>query len=177
MAKILAFAGSNSTTSINYKLVKYTAELIENHDVRLFDLSNYPFPMYSEDLEKKEGYSNSLVEFKNEIQNADGIVLSVNEHNGNYSAYFKNLIDWLSRLERKFMGETKVFLMATSPGGRGAKGALEATMAVLPRFGTEIVSTFSLPSFKDNFSDDSGIANNELSDAHNEALETFLNSL
>ena len=54
MAKILAFAGSNSSTSINYQLVKYTASLIENHEIQLMNMSNYPFPMYSEDAEKKE---------------------------------------------------------------------------------------------------------------------------
>ena len=31
MAAILAFAGSNSSTSINYKLVKYTTSLIDGH--------------------------------------------------------------------------------------------------------------------------------------------------
>ena len=177
MAKILAFAGSNSSTSINYQLVKYTSGLIENHDVRLLDLSNYPFPMYSEDLEKKEGFSNSLIELKNEIQNADGIVLSLNEHNGGFSAYFKNVLDWLSRLEKKFFAETKVFLMSTSPGGRGAIGSLETANNVMPRFGAEIISTFSLPSFHANFNVDNGISESQLSDDYKKALETFLNSL
>ncbi|MDT0607753.1 NADPH-dependent FMN reductase [Croceitalea rosinachiae] len=177
MAKILVFAGSNSSASINYELVKYTASIIENHDIQLLNMANYPFALYSEDIEKKEGYSNSLVELKNDIQNADGIILAVNEHNGNPSAYFKNILDWLSRLERKFMSETKVLLMSTSPGKRGGIGALEIVNTMLPRFGAEIVTTFSLPSFHDNFSPSKGISDTELSDIYEKALEAFLNSL
>lgn len=177
MAQLLAFAGSNSSTSINYKLVKYTAGLIENHEIHLLNLANFPFPMYSADIEKKEGYSNSLVELKNDIQKVDGLVLSVNEHNGIPSAYFKNVLDWLSRLERKFMMDKKVFLMSASTGQRGAIGSLKIIEGLLPRFGAEIVATFSLPSFKENFEQSIGITNEELTKQFKEALQTFLNSL
>ena len=176
MAAILAFAGSNSSTSINYKLVQHTASLMEGHDIRLLNMAGYPFPMYSEDDEKEKGYSNSLVELKNDIKRANAIILSVNEHNGNPSAYFKNLLDWLSRLERKFLEDTKVLLMATSPGKRGAIGALEAINNMLPRFGAEIVATFSLPSFHENF-DGKTIVDQELRENHEAALAAFLESL
>jgi NAD(P)H-dependent FMN reductase len=120
MANILAFAGSNSSTSINYQLVKHTVSLMENHQIQLINMAKLPFPMYSEDYEKKNGYSNSLVELKNDIGNADGIVLSVSEHNSNPSAFFKNVLDWLSRIDRNFLENTKVLLMSTSPGKGGA---------------------------------------------------------
>lgn len=176
MAAILAFAGSNSSTSINFKLVQYTTSLVEGHNIQLLDMTRYPFPMFSEDDEKQKGYSNSLVEFKQDIQKADGLILSVNEHNGNPSAYFKNVLDWLSRLDRKFMEGTKVLLMSTSGGKRGGKGSLEVIQQLLPRFGAEVISTFSLPSFHDNFSKD-GILDESLKTEHQEALQTFLDSL
>lgn len=177
MAKILAFAGSNSSTSINYQLVKHTTSLVENHEIRLLNMVNYPFPMYSPDLEKKEGYSNSLVELKNDIQKSDALFISVNEHNGMPSAYFKNVLDWLSRLERKFLLNKKVLLMSTSPGQRGGIGALEMIEAVLPRFGGEVVATFSLPSFTANFDPGKGITNSGHEQSHRKALETFLAAL
>ncbi|PRX54692.1 NADPH-dependent FMN reductase [Flagellimonas meridianipacifica] len=176
MAEILAFAGSNSSTSINYELVKYTVSLIDNHNVQTLDMSRYPFPMYSADEEKKKGFSNSLIEFKGYLQQSQGLILSVNEHNGNPSGYFKNLLDWLSRLERKFLEDTLVFLMSASTGKGGGKGALEVINTILPRFGAEIASTFSLPSFGETF------AAGEISDAalreqHAAALQTFLQKL
>jgi len=177
MSAILAFAGSNSTTSINYSLVKYTASLIEGHQVRLLNMANYPFPMYSEDAEKEQGYSNALKELYDDIQEVDALIISVNEHNGGQSAYFKNLIDWLSRLDRSFIKESKIFLMSTSPGKRGAIGSHERTEKMLTRFGAEIISTFSLPSFKDNFDSEKGITDKELAGQHRQALQHFLSKI
>ncbi len=174
MSTILAFAGSNSSASINYKLVKYTASLASEHKVQLMNMANLPFPLYSEDYEKENGFSNSLVEIKNDIQNADGIIISVNEHNSGPSAYFKNFLDWLSRLDKRFLEDKKVLLMSTSPGGRGAIGAHEATKNILPRFGATSVISFSLPSFYQNFEEGKGIIDPELSKAHQKVVADFL---
>ncbi|MFK5974799.1 MAG: NAD(P)H-dependent oxidoreductase [Flavobacteriaceae bacterium] len=177
MASILAFAGSNSSTSINYTLVKHTVSLTLDHEIQTMNMANCLFPMYSEDNEKEKGYSNSLVEFKNAIQKADALIISVNEHNGSPSAYFKNLIDWLSRLERSFLSDKKILLMSTSPGKRGGIGALEVVKGLLPRFGAEIVATFSLPSFAANFDSQEGITDKDLAQEHQNALEEFLKTL
>ena len=174
---ILAFAGSNSSNSINYKLVRYTSSLVDSHQVQLLNMANFPFPMYSEDYEKEKGFSNSLMELRDDIKNSDGLIISLNEHNSNPSAYFKNLIDWLSRLERNFLAEKKVFLMSASPGGRGAIGALTLIEKLLPRFGAEVITTFSLPSFHQNFDSEKGITDAELADSHQSALEEFISQL
>ena len=176
MAAILAFAGSNSSTSINYRLVQYTTSLLDDQEYRLLNMAQYPFPMYSEDDEKQTGYSNSLRELKEDIQNAEGLILSVNEHNGNPSAYFKNVLDWLSRLDRNFLAGTKIFLMSTSRGKRGAKGSFEVVQNMLPKFGGEIVASFSLPEFHENFGNE-GITDEIFKKAHAEALATFLETL
>lgn len=176
MAKILAFAGSNSSTSINLQLVKYTAAQIENQDVRILDMTRYPFPMYSSDTEKQKGFSNSLVEFKNEFAQVDGVILSVNEHNGNISAYFKNIMDWLSRLERNFLADKPILLMSASPGKGGAKSALGRAEQMLPYFGGKVVATFSLASFHQNLTKE-GFATTEIATEHAAALQTFLQNL
>jgi len=177
MGKILAFAGSNSSTSINFKLVKHTVNAIEGHRVQLLNMANFPFPMYSADYEKEQGYSNSLIELKNDIGKADGIILSVNEHNSQPSAYFKNLLDWLSRIERNFLQDKSVLLMSTSGGKRGGKGSLETSKNLLPRFGAKVTATFSLPLFAENFNENEGIVDTELASAHQQALKVFLAEL
>jgi NAD(P)H-dependent FMN reductase len=174
MASFLAFAGSNSSTSINYSLVQYTVSLIEDHEIQLLNMVNMPFPIYSEDLEREQGFSNSLIEFKDELQAADGLIISVNEHNGNPSAYTKNLFDWLSRLERKFLDKANILLMSTSGGKRGGAGSLQVIESLLPRFGGKILATFSLPSYNENFSLEEGITDDALAAAHREALNSFL---
>ena len=177
MATILALAGSNSSTSINFKLVRYTVGLISGEEVQLINMANYPFPMYSEDNEREMGFSNSLIELRNDIIKAKGVIISVNEHNSNPSAYFKNVLDWLSRLEIKFLENTEVLLMATSPGKRGAQGSLEVAEKLLPRFGANVSATFSLPSFYENFDSEKGIIDKDLSERHRQALNEFLSKI
>ena len=174
---ILAFAGSNSSKSINYNLVRYTAGLVKDHNVEVLNMANYPFPLYSEDHERQKGFSNSLMELRDDIRASEGLIISVNEHNSNPSAYFKNLIDWLSRLERKFFDGKKILLMSTSPGGRGAIGALGITEKIITRFGGETAATFSLPSFHQNFDAEKGITDPDLASSHQEALDTFLSKI
>ncbi len=177
MATILAFAGSNSSTSINFKLVRYTVSVLDSHNVQLLNMANCPFPMYSEDYEKKNGFSNSLIELKKDIQKADGLIISVNEHNSNPSAYFKNLIDWLSRLDKNFIKGKKVFLMSTSPGKRGAIGAQETVKKIFTRFGAEVLESFSLPSFQNNFEPEKGIIDEDLEGLHKNALANFISKI
>lgn len=177
MAKIIAFAGSNASASINYQLVKHTCDLVEGHEIQLLNMSNFPFPMFSVDLEKDKGYSNSLIELRDDIGASQGLILSVNEHNSNPSAFFKNMLDWLSRVERNFLSDTKVLLMSASPGKRGGISSLGNIEQLLPRFGAEILATFSLPGFNANFAPQKGITDPELKAAHADALQTFLKRL
>ncbi|WP_423999249.1 NADPH-dependent FMN reductase [Maribacter sp. IgM3_T14_3] len=177
MSYVLAFAGSNSSVSINFELVKYTASLLKVQEVRLRDLSKYPFPMYSEDTEKESGFSNSLVEFKEEIANSKGLIISVNEHNSYPSAYFKNTMDWLSRLDAKFFADKKILLMATSNGGRGAMGALDVAEKMVARFQGTVVESFSLPRYSENFDEVKGITNVELAKVHAEKVASFVKSI
>ncbi len=174
MAAILAFAGSNSSTSINFKLVKHTVSLVSDHSVQVLNMANLPFPMYSEDYENENGFSNSLVEIKNDIEKSKGLIISVNEHNSNPSAYFKNFIDWLSRLDKNFLDGKKILLMSTSSGARGGVGAHEVTKNLLPRFGASTITSFSLPSFSKNFEVGKGITDSGLAEAHQKALSDFL---
>ena len=148
--------------------------MVPGPEVQVLNMANYPFPMYSEDYEKSKGFSNSLMELRDDIKNSEGLIISVNEHNSNPSAYFKNLIDWLSRLERTFMEGKKVLLMSASPGGRGAIGALGIAEKLITRFGGDVVATFSLPSFNQNFDPKEGIVDSDLAQEHQNALKEFL---
>ncbi|WP_297707119.1 NAD(P)H-dependent oxidoreductase [uncultured Eudoraea sp.] len=177
MSAILALAGSNSSTSINFKLVQYTAGLIGDKEVQLLNMANYPFPLYSEDNEREMGFSNSLVELRDDIMKAKGVIISLNEHNSNPSAYFKNVLDWLSRLEIKFLEDTEVLLMSTSPGKRGGLGSLEIIEKLLPRFGANVGASFSLPSFYENFDSEKGITDSALAETHQRVLTEFLSKI
>jgi len=177
MSVILATAGSNSSTSINYKLVQYTTGCIDAYPVDCIELAGLDFPMYSEDLEKSAGIPKQVTDLRLRLQQSGGLVLSVNEHNGNPSAFFKNLLDWFSRDERRFLDGTPVFLMSTSGGKRGGISSRNVVEQMLQRFGAEVVSTFSLSGYYDNFSPEKGITDPDMAAEHLEALNNFLLSV
>ncbi|WP_111682783.1 NADPH-dependent FMN reductase [Winogradskyella tangerina] len=176
MKKIIAFAGSNSSTSINKQLATYAASQVSDVEVKVLDLNDFEMPIYSSDREKENGHPEEAIAFVDEIRNADGIVLSLAEYNGAYSGAFKNVFDWASRVEQKtFLGKP-MLLMATSPGGRGGASVLAMASDRFPRHDANIVGKFSLPSFGINFQDGK-IINSELNEALLEEVKQFEESL
>lgn len=156
MNKILAFAGSNSSSSINDALVRFAASQLQHTEAEVLRLTDYPQPIYSEDMERTDGFTDALESLYQHIRQADGLLIAVNEHNSGLSAFFKNVMDWLSRRDRKFLGDKQIIVMGTSPGGRGAISAIEYAEQTLPRFGATVVGTFSLPKFSETFSQEEG---------------------
>lgn len=152
MQKVIGFAGSTSSTSINKQLVKFTGTQLKNVHFDLIDLNAYPMPIYSTDEEKK-GIPPNAQKLSALFDTCDGFILSLAEHNGSYAAAFKNIFDWISRIEKNVFREKPLLLMATSPGGRGGKTVLEAASNSFPHMGAKEVTTFSLPSFYDHFKD------------------------
>ena len=132
MKQIIAFAGSNSKQSINKQLASYAADLVSLAEVKHLDLNDFDLPIYSIDLENERGIPENAIKFLDIIKSADGIVLSLAEHNGAYASVFKNLFDWMSRIDGKLWNETPMLLMATSPGGRGGSTVLEIAKGRFP---------------------------------------------
>ena len=151
MKKIIAFAGSNSKKSINKELAIFVASLVHNVEVEVLDLNDFQVPVYGVDDENEYGIPEKAQEFLKSIHSSDGIILSLAEHNGNFSAVFKNIYDWSSRIEQKLWNNIPMLLMATSPGGRGGSSVLSIAKNGFPHMGGNIVADFSLPSFYDNF--------------------------
>tara|TARA_R110002072_G_scaffold293232_3_gene462443 strand:+ start:12173 stop:12718 length:546 start_codon:yes stop_codon:yes gene_type:complete len=175
MTKILAFAGSNSSTSINHKLVEFAASQINSHEVKIIKLTDFPLEIFSEDIEKEKGFSVNLKSLLSEIEKADALIVSVNEHNSATSAFFKNVLDWLSRIKYKFLEDKKILLMSTSPGRGGAAKSLEYVKDVMTnRYNGTVVESFSFPSFNENFSKtENKITNETLALGFTDILQNF----
>ncbi len=169
--KIIAFGASTSSTSINRQLAAYVASQFKNGDVEVLDLNDFELPLFSVNLEKEIGKPKAAQAFVDKLKSADLLVISLAEHNGSYSAAFKNLFDWASRYELKMFESAPVFLLATSTGKGGGRKVLESGVYRFPKHGAEILATFSLPEFKTNFDAEKGIVDEELKAKLNEAIE------
>ncbi|MDC8004330.1 NAD(P)H-dependent oxidoreductase [Aureisphaera galaxeae] len=153
MKKIVALGGSNSKNSINKTLASYAASLVENSEVEVIDLNDYRLPLYGIDEETENGIPEDARKLDALLSSADGLVISLAEHNGSYSVAFKNVFDWLSRIDKEVWKQKPMLLMATSPGGRGGVTVLQAAKMSFPYLGGNIIADFSLPSFHKNFSE------------------------
>lgn len=144
--KIIAFAGSNGKTSINRELIAKTASLVDFADVEILDLRDSDAPIY-QDIIEDEGIPESILKLRKKLEEADAFIISTPEHNGFTSAFFKNILDWLSRIDRKTFGDKPVLFMSASPGGRAGLSVRESLMRLLPRWGANVVSNYGLGNF------------------------------
>lgn len=172
--KLLAFGASNSSDSINRQLAKYAASLFKNVAVDLLDLNDYEMPIYSKDREKKDGFPQLAQDFYKKIGDADFILISFAENNGNYTTAFKNILDWTSRINSKTFQEKPMLLLATSPGARGGGTVLDIAVKRMPFQGGIVKGSFSLPSFQQNFDIQKGeISNEELRDELRKIIDSI----
>lgn len=171
MKKIIAFAGSNSSTSINRQLVQHTLGYFSEFDLTFLDLNDFEMPIFSVDREK-EGFPPQAQQFIQAITQADAIICSLAEHNRSYTVAFKNIMDWCSRLDMNFFHNKPMMLMSTSPGGYGGGNVMKAAHSFFPKCGADVVTTFSLPSFYQNFTAGK-ISDEDLHNEHQEKIQFF----
>ena len=177
MKKIVAFGASSSKKSINKDLAAYAASTIEDAEAIVLDLNDFEMPIYSIDYENDNGIPEKAYKFKEVLKNADGIVISFAEHNSVYTAAFKNIFDWISRVEKIVWYNKPMFLLSTSDGDRGAKTVLEIAYNRMSFGNPHKIPIFSLPNFNKNFDKDNGIINNELNGKFQKALEVFVSNI
>jgi len=172
MKRIITIAGSNSQNSINRKLLTYASGLLAQVEIISIDLNDYVLPIYGVDFEDENGIPTAIKRLNELLDKADGFIIALAEHNGTYTAVFKNTLDWLSRVNMKVWRDKPTLLMATSPGGRGGVTVLQGAVNYFPFLGANVVGDFSLPSFFDNFSEE-GISNENLKEELIQKVQLF----
>lgn len=164
--KILAYAASNSSQSINRKLVDHAvqvlkAEILPGAEVETIDINDYEMPIYSIDREMADGIPAKAQQFYDKIGGADALLVSYAEHNGYYTAAYKNIFDWVSRVDQKiYQGKPKIVLSA-SPGPGAGANVTGAVAASAPFFAADVRATVNVGHFGENFDE----ATNTLTDA------------
>lgn len=152
----------------------YSAGLLSNATSTVVDLNEFEMPIYSVDREQDLGFPDAARRFSDRIAESDGIVISLAEHNGTYTAAFKNVLDWASRIHAgKLWQEKPMLVLSTSPGGRGGATVLNLALNHWPFMAGDIKANFSLPFFGKNFSAQDGIVDEELKKTLLQAVSSF----
>jgi chromate reductase len=149
--RILAFAASNNPQSINQQLALSVARLLPQAEVSSLNIDDYELPIYSEQREAELGAPAKVTAFLQQIAEADGIIVSFAEHNGTFTAAFKNLYDWASRSQRHIFQHKPALFLAAAPGPGGAQSVLQAAVQAAPFMGAKLTGTVSVPNFHQVF--------------------------
>lgn len=135
--KILAFAGSARTDSLNKRLVKVAARGAEaaGAEVTYLDFRELPLPLYDGDLEA-QGLPENVLKLKQLMVAHQGLLIASPEYNSSVSPLLKNAIDWASR---SLPGEAPLaayadkvaVIMSASPGALGGLRGLVHLRSIL----------------------------------------------
>ncbi|MCW5624896.1 MAG: NAD(P)H-dependent oxidoreductase [Burkholderiales bacterium] len=144
--RLLAFAGSLRTESLNKKLARAGADYARaaGADVEFIDLRDFPLPLFDEDLETAEGLPPNARRLKDLLISHHGFLLSCPEYNGSIPGVLKNAFDWISRQHGDESGLVPydgkvVALCSASPGQFAALRSLETTRNTLIHLGCWVV--------------------------------------
>ncbi|NGP88580.1 NADPH-dependent FMN reductase [Fodinibius halophilus] len=149
--QIIAFAGSNSPNSINEQLTKAAIDDISIDDVTYVDFKDMNIPMYGKAVEKEQGIPTPIKNLYQQMTKAEGFIVASPEHNGLLPAFFKNIIDWLTRIDQEIFMNKPVLLLSASPGDNGGATNLSILSDLMPFWGAEIVDTYSLGKYNEYF--------------------------
>jgi chromate reductase len=136
---VLAFAGSLRKGSYNRALLRAAQELApEGMSIEIFDLIGVP--LYNGDVEA-EGDPEAVVQLKQAIRDADGVLMATPEYNHGVAAVIKNAVDWASRPPRAApLGGKPVAILGASPGTTGtARGQSQLRQAF------EFTNSYAMP--------------------------------
>ncbi|MEZ5650783.1 MAG: NAD(P)H-dependent oxidoreductase [Burkholderiaceae bacterium] len=145
MNRILCFAASTRTASLNKKLARAAAVAAEMQGAhaRVLDLRDHPMPIYDGDLEQVEGVPAAAAELATEIAAHDALIIASPEYNGGPPALLKNTFDWITRLReadgvidgRATLAMKPTLLISASPGALGGMRGSVLTRAMLTHLG------------------------------------------
>ncbi|HEV2625022.1 MAG TPA: NADPH-dependent FMN reductase [Xanthobacteraceae bacterium] len=154
LPRIAVIVGSNRRDSINRKLaqalVRLGAGKFDAAFARIDDL-----PMYNQDNES--ALPPEVVRFKNEIAQADGVLVVTPEHDRSIPAVLKNAIDWGARPWGKSSWPGKpAFITGTSPGAIGSALAQQHLRSVMTGLGMILLGGEAYVTFKSDLIDEHG---------------------
>ncbi len=155
MSKLAIIVGSLRRDSINRKLAEATAALV-GKDFTIDWVKLDDVPMYNGELEAD--LPAPVKRIKDQIKNADAVLLVTPEYNRSIPALMKNAVDWASRpYGASVWGGKPVAIMGATPGAIGTAAAQQHLRNVLAAVGAVTLPQPEMfITYKDGMVDDKG---------------------
>ena len=159
--KILAFAATNSRKSINRALVEYAADQLHSDirpdaEIEILDLNDFEMPIYSIDRETEGGIPAEAKLFFDRIGAADAVLVSFAEHNGFVTSAWKNIFDWMSRIDTQVWQHKSMAMLAATPGRRAGVNVMASQEMLAPFYGAHLRGSLGIGTWSEAWDPDAG---------------------
>ena len=179
MARVLAISGSLRTGSYNTSLLRVATKILAEKGAEIVghDFRARPLPIFDADLEKNEGFPESVIELKRTVRESDAVLIAGPEYNAGPTPLLKNAIDWVSRRQHgeKNEWDSKVVgVVSASPGSfGGVRAQYSYRNSLMHNFAFVLPDMVTVPNASEAF-DEQGNLRNERALRGLEALTTKL---
>jgi chromate reductase len=175
--RFLVFSASLRSGSLNTRLARLVARLIENHGgtVDSAAMADFDCPSYSQDAQSKNGIAPGAVELQRRLEASDAFVIASPEYNGSMPGLLKNAIDWVSRHRPQPFNARHGLLLSASPSMVGGNRGLWALRVPLEHLGARVYpDMFSLAQAHEAFTPDGTLVDAELANRLDKTIVGFM---
>jgi NAD(P)H-dependent FMN reductase len=176
--RFLVFSASLRKESLNARLAKLAARVVENNGGKIdfANMSEFDCPSFNQDLELNSTPPPKAEEFRKRILANDAFIISSPEYNQSIPGFLKNAIDWVSRYRPQPFNEKNALLMSASPSMAGGNRALWSLRIPFEHLGVRVYpNMFSLATAHQAFLPDGSIADPTLVKRFEDNLVAFMN--
>lgn len=180
MTKLMMFAASLRSDSVNKKLISKTAQLAKKSsiDVDVAEFSEFSAPLYNQDDQETHGIPDSVKAFIDRMNKSDGLVIASPEYNYSIPGTLKNLIDWVSRDKPMPWKGQHVLLLSASPALVGGNRGQWATRIPLEGCGAFVFpQMYSLPNAYEAFNDSGDFNDSKNDERISSLLDAFVSEI
>lgn len=175
--RFLIFSASLRNDSLNTRLAKFAATLIEKNGgkVDYATMSEFDCPSFNQDLEVTNFQPTGAEEFRKRILANDAFIISSPEYNGSMPGLLKNSIDWVSRFRPQPFNERHALLMSASPSMGGGNKSLWSLRMPFEHLGARVFpDMFSLATAHKAFTPEEKIGDETLAKRFEQNLVAFM---
>src|SRR5262245_22765270 len=173
MIHILGISGSLRAKSSNTTLLRAAANLASLRDMSITVYSALgELPHFNPDLEGTE--PPSVIKFRDELQNSDGVLISSPEYAHGVPGVLKNALDWI--VGSGELVDKPVALLNASPRSTYAQASLRKIVTVMSGRLVEEVSV-TVPMLSKNMNETDIVSDQEMSNILGVALEAFAKAI
>ena len=138
--KILVFAASLRSGSLNERLAALAAAVVQEHGaiVDRASMADFDCPSYDGDDERETGIPAGAQRLHDRLLASDAFIVASPEYNASMPGYLKNAIDWVSRFRPQPFNGRQGMLLSASPSMAGGNRGLWSLRVPLEHLGARM---------------------------------------